>query len=512
MGHVLRAGVGRVGAGPWRFAAFVAPWLAMLSACAVGPAYVRPVVDVASTYVEDPGWTTAIPADNRLRGDWWALFGDPALDSLESQVDVSNQSLLAAKARFAQARAQAGLAKAAAAPRIDAGAAADRFHTSANVVGRSLAGKTVDDFSLPLSASWEVDLWGRVGNGIEAARADAQASAADVESARLALHAEVALDYFQLRSLDAEKELLQRTLDGYRQALRMTIERQRVGIASAVDLAQAQAQLDATRAQETDLGESRARFQHALATLTGHPAEQFQLPARNAESDDVLARVGVVPSIPPQLPSTLLERRPDVAAAERRVAAANARIGVARAAFFPSLTIDGAAGLESSTLSQLLTVPSRLWALGPMLAATIFDGGARRSRSLQADAAFDAATADYRERALVAFQEVEDNLASLRVLAEEAQEQARAVESSEHLLTLATQRYRVGAAGYLDVVVAQSAALASERQGVDVARRRMLASVQLIKALGGGWQQQTAPGLPGPAIATSSSGAAITPP
>ncbi len=500
MRRALRTAGGRSTANSWRLTACVMPWLAILSACAVGPDYVRPTLDMPGSYVEDSRWAAASPADSRLRGDWWALFDDPSLDILEGQVEVSNQTLAAAKARFAQARAQAGLAKAAASPQIGAGAAGSRFHTSANVVGRSLAGTTVDDFSLPLAASWEIDLWGRIGKGIEAARADAQASAADVESVRLALHAELALDYFQLRSLDAEHELLQRTLAGYRQALQMTIERHRVGIASAVDLAQAQAQLDATQAQAIDLGDSRARFQHAIATLTGHPAEELQLPARSANSGDVLAHVGVVPSIPPALPSTLLERRPDVAAAERRVAAANARIGVARTAFFPSLTLGGAAGLESSTLSQLLEAPSHFWALGPMLVAPIFDGGARRSRNLQAEAAFDAATADYRERALVAFQEVEDNLASLRVLSDEAQAQARAVESSEHVLTLATQRYSVGTAGYLDVVVAQGAALASERQGVDVARRRMLASVQLIKALGGGWQQSCDP-KPSTAIA-----------
>jgi NodT family efflux transporter outer membrane factor (OMF) lipoprotein len=493
MRHAPRTGSRGTTARWWRRTACVVPWLAALSACAVGPDYVRPALDVPATYVEDSAWAAAAPADAQLRGDWWTLFGDPALDDLEGQVDVSNQTLVAAKARFAQARAQAGVAQAAASPQIGAGAAADRFHTSANVVGRSLAGKTVDDFSLPLSASWEIDLWGRIGKSVEAARADAQASAADVESARLALHAELALDYFQLRSLDAEYGLLQRTLAGYRRALDMTIERHRVGIASAVDLAQAQAQLDATQAQATDLGDSRARFQHAIATLTGRPAEQFQLPARSAGSDDVLAQVGVVPAIPPELPSRLLERRPDVAAAERRVAAANARIGVARAAFFPSLSLGGTAGLESSALSQLLVAPSSFWALGPMLVAPLLDGGARRSRSLQANAAFDAATADYRERALVAFQEVEDNLASLRILGEEAQEQARSIASSEHVLALANQRYRIGAAGYLDVVVAQSAALASERQGVDVARRRMLASVQLIKALGGGWQQGCEP-------------------
>ena len=493
MHHAFRTAAGRTIARSWRLTACVVPLLAILSACAVGPDYVRPKLDVPGSYVEDSRWAAANPADSRLRGDWWTLFDDPSLDILEGQVDVSNQTLIAAKARFAQARAEAGLAKAAASPQIGAGAAADRFHTSANVVGRSLAGTTVDDFSLPLSASWEIDLWGRIGRGVEAARADAQASAADVESARLALHAELAVDYFQLRSQDAEYELLQRTLAGYRQALQMTIERHRVGIASAIDLAQAQAQLDATQAQATDLGDSRARFQHAIATLTGHSAEELQLPARSASSGDVLAQVGVVPSIPPALPSTLLERRPDVAAAERRVAAANARIGVARAAFFPSLTLGGAAGLESSTLSQLLMAPSRFWAFGPMLVAPIFDGGARQSRNLQAVAAFDAATADYRERALVAFQEVEDNLASLRILSEEAQQQARAIDSSEHVLNLATQRYRVGATGYLDVVVAQSAALASERQGVDIGRRRMLASVQLIKALGGGWQQNCDP-------------------
>jgi NodT family efflux transporter outer membrane factor (OMF) lipoprotein len=473
--------------------AFIASAISALAGCALGPDYVRPTTDVPRAYEEDKTWKTAQPADTLLRGDWWTLFGDRSLDTLEAQVDVSNQSLAAAEAHFAQARAQAGEARAAAAPQITAGAAADRFHTSANVVGRALAGTTVDDFALPVSASWEIDLWGRIDKSIQAAHANAQASAADAETVRLSIHAELALDYFQLRSLDAEQELLRQTLVGYRQALRMTSDRSRVGIASAADLAQAQAQLDTAQAQAIDLGVMRAQFQHAIATLTGQPAEKLVLPAETGTSGDPLAQLGALPTIPPTLPSLLLERRPDVAAAERRVAAANAQVGVARAAFFPSLTLGGTGGVESSALSQLLSVPSRFWALGPMLVAPIFDGGARRSRNLQAQAGFDAAVADYREQALVAFQEVEDNLASLRIMSDEAGVQARAVDSTQHALDLATQRYRAGAAGYLDVVVAQTAALGSKRLAVDLARRRMISTVMLIKALGGGWQQRCDP-------------------
>jgi NodT family efflux transporter outer membrane factor (OMF) lipoprotein len=463
----------------------------ILAACSAGPDYVRPTLTAPPAWKEVAGWVPAQPADQTLRGDWWTMFGDASLNALESRVDVSNQNLRAAAARLVQARAQVLVVAAAGLPQVTAGAAGARSRVSANVVGRSLAGTETNDFALPLSVSWEPDLWGALARGKEAARADAEASAADVESLRLSVHADLASTYFQARSLDAEAALLRHTVADDEKALRMTQDRERIGISSAVDLAQARAQLATVRAQLVELGVARAAAEHAVAVLVGEPPSTFTLPEVGLPCAPSAARISAPPAIPLALPSTLLQRRPDVAAAERRAAAANARLGVQQAALFPALILGGTAGVESAAMSSLLNWPSRFWSLGPQLAGVVFDGGARRARKTQAEAGYDAAVDDYRQSALVAFQEVEDDLAALRILADEAGLQDAAVAQSRGALALLQDRYRVGVVAYVDIVVAQTTALAAQRQSVDLARRRLLGSVQLVKALGGGWQ----PGL-----------------
>jgi NodT family efflux transporter outer membrane factor (OMF) lipoprotein len=457
---------------------------ACLAACATAPAYRPPVLAAPAAYKEVAGWSAARPADQALRGDWWTLFGDPALEVLEGRVDVSNQSLQAAAARLAQARAVVREAGAAGALQVGAGAGADRSRVSATVVGRSLAGKETNDFTLPVAVSWEPDLWGRIASTTAAARANAQASAADLETLRLALHADLAADYFQLRSLDAEARLLRATVAADDKALAMVAERQRVGIASSVDTAQAHAEIEGVRAQLVEVGVARAAAEHALAVIVGEPASTFALPA----ADDGATGLPPPPAVPLALPSELLQRRPDVAAAERRAAAASAQVGVQRATLFPSLVLGAQGGLESAAMAKLLTLPSRFWSIGPELVGTLMDGGARKSRIQQAQAGYDAAVDDYRQGALVAFQEVEDALATLRILQEEGAVRARATQASTAALALLQDRYRVGVVAYTDVVVAQTTALGNQRQQVDIARRRLLATVRLVKALGGGWQ------------------------
>ncbi|MET0518543.1 MAG: efflux transporter outer membrane subunit, partial [Burkholderiaceae bacterium] len=456
--------------------------LCLLHGCAVGPVYVKPDVVAPPAYKEaGPRWTPAAPADAQPRGPWWTMFGDPVLDALQARIDADNHDLRAAAARFAEARAQIQGAQAAGAPQLGVGATATRSHVSANVLGRSLAGKTSNDFSLPLTLSWEPDLWGRIGAGVTAAQADAQAAGADMETVRLALHAELAIDYFQLRALDAEKALLSRSIEADESDVRLTQDRLRIGIASALDLEQAQAQLEAARAQRIDLEVARSAAEHALATLTGRAASEFSLPpapipasagtAAAAAAVNPVPAIALLPAIPPGLPSELLQRRPDVAMAERKVAAANARIGVAKAAFYPSLVLGGSGGLESASLAQLVALPSHFWSLGPTLAMALFDGGARAARSAQAQASYDGAVEAYRQRTLVAFQEVEDNLAALRVLAQEATVQARATAAASRSLSLTMDRYRIGTVSYLEVTLAQTAALSAQRQALDIQRR-----------------------------------------
>jgi NodT family efflux transporter outer membrane factor (OMF) lipoprotein len=463
----------------------------LLGACrVVGPKYSKPSVPTPPAYKElgtAPGeWKPGQPQDQAIRGKWWEIYRDPQLNSLEECVDVSNQNLKIAEAEFRQARSLVRVSRSGLYPKISAGPYITEEQLSKNSPTPSPnAGKTLNDFVLPFDFSYEADLWGRIHRTVEAAVATAQATAGDLEAARLSIHAELAVDYFALRGLDAEKELLDRTVVTYQKALDLTTHRYEGGLAAKVDMVQARIQLEATEAQAVDVGVQRSQFEHAIALLVGQPASTFSIPAAPLNTPP--------PTIPVGVPSDLLERRPDIAAAERRVAAANAQIGVAQTAFYPTLMLNAAGGAEGTTLMNWFSWPSRLFAVGPALLQTLYDAGARHAVSDQAWAAYDATVAGYRQSVLGAFQEVEDNLAALRILDEESRRQARAVEAAEQALALSTNRYTGGLVTYLEVTTAQSAALANERIAVDLLTRRMTASVLLIKALGGGWDASKIP-------------------
>jgi NodT family efflux transporter outer membrane factor (OMF) lipoprotein len=435
-----------------------------------------------------PGeWKTAQPKDDASRGKWWEVFGDPLVNDLEEQVTVSNQTIAQAEAQFRGARAAARGARSALFPTLTAGALAGRSLSSSN---RSSAvpgvqPPTVNDFQAPLDLTYEIDVWGRIRRSLEANVASAQASAADLENVRLFLHAELASDYFLLRGLDAQKQLLDTAAAAYQKALDLTVNRYNQGVVSGVDVAQAQTQLFSTRAQAVDLAVSRAQLEHAIAILVGRAPGDFAIAPSPGG--------GTPPPIPAAVPSELLERRPDIAASERRVASANAQVGVAKAAFFPTLLLAATGGFEAASIARWFNWPSRFWSLGASLIGTVFDGGKRKAASEQAVASYDAAVAVYRQDVLTAFLEVEDNLAALRLLSEEAALQADAVTAAERALTLARNRYQGGITTYLEVVVAQSVALTNERVSVEIATRRMTASVNLVKALGGGWRASDLP-------------------
>jgi NodT family efflux transporter outer membrane factor (OMF) lipoprotein len=465
-------------------------------ACAVGPRYSKPVTAAPPQYKETPSnWKAAQPNDQVARGKWWEIYGDPQLNALEEQIAVSNQNLKAAEAQYQQARALVRLNRANYYPTVTAGVSGARAHNSSNRPLGNLSLTNTTDLVIPVDVSWEPDVFGRVRRTVEVARANAQASAADLESVSLSLHAELALDYFQLRTLDAEAQLLNSNVDAFQHALELTRNRYQGGVASGVDVAQAETQLETTRAQAADVLIQRAANEHAIAILTGQAASTFSLAVSPWNSEP--------PAVPPGLPSDLLERRPDIAAAERRVAAANAQIGVARAAYFPVLTISGSGGFESSTITTLLQGPAGFFSAGASAAVTAFDVGRRRAVSEQAHAAFDQSVASYRETILTAFGEVEDNLSALRILQDEARIQAAAVAAAQRSLDLSTNRYKGGVVNYLEVITAQSAALADERAMVDILRRRMIASVSLIKALGGGWNAANLPSAALPSAAPS---------
>ena len=460
----------------------------LLAGCAVGPKYERPSATVPAGYKEAANFKVAEPNDAAAKGRWWEVYGDSQLNSLEEQVGVSNQTLKAAQAQFAEARAALRISRAGYYPTVTAGLAASRFRDSPN---RPLAGSnpsaTFNDFQLPVDVAYEPDVWGRVRRTVESARSEAQASAADLASVDLSLHAELALDYFQLRGLDSQKQLLDSTVVAYQKAFELTQSRYQGGIASAVDVAQAQTQLETTRAEAADVEVERAALEHAIAVLTGKPPAELSM-----------SRVPLVappPQIPTGLPSELLERRPDIAAAERRVQEANAQIGVARAAYFPLIMLTGSGGFESTRLGTFLQGASGFWSLAGSAAELVFDGGERRGVSEQARAAYDASVDNYRQTTLTALQEVEDNLAALKILQEEGQTEDAAVAAAQHSLDLSDSRYRGGVASYLEVTTAQSAALADERAAVDILTRRMTASVLLIKALGGGWNVSQLPSM-----------------
>jgi NodT family efflux transporter outer membrane factor (OMF) lipoprotein len=462
----------------------------LLAGCAVGPKYVRPPVPVPTAYKEAGDWKTAQPNDQSLRGNWWEIFQDPQLNALEEQVTVSNQNLKAAQAQYTQARALVRLNRAGYFPTVTAGAAASRARVSGNrppatAIGN---GKTTNDFQLPVEMSYEVDAWGRVRKNVESFREQAQASAADLATVNLSMHAQLALFYFQARSLDAQEKLLNSTVEQYEQALQLNQSRFQGGVGSEVEVEQARTQLETTRAQATDVGVARAQFEHAVAVLIGKPPADFSLPPLPLSTPP--------PPIPAGVPSELLERRPDIASAERLMAAANARIGVAKAAYYPLLNLAGAGGFESSALSTLVQGPSGLWAIGASALQTVFDGGRRRAASDQAIAVYDQTVAAYRETVLTSFQQVEDNLAALRILEQEAQTQNEAVIAARKSLDLSIQRYKGGVTSYLEVTVAQSAALSDDVAAVNILGRRMVAAVQLIQALGGGWDSSNLPQHP----------------
>jgi NodT family efflux transporter outer membrane factor (OMF) lipoprotein len=458
-----------------------------LTGCTVGPKYAKPAAPAPPDYQEVPSdWKTAQPSDQIAKGKWWEIFQDSQLNGLEEQINVSNQTLKAAQMQFEQARAVVRINRADLYPTVTAGVNVSREHLSQNRPNGSLvATNSYTDLQLPVDVSYELDVWGRVRKTVEAARENAQATAADLESVRLSLHAELATDYFALRTLDAEIDLLNSTVDAYQKALELTQNRYSGGIASQVDVAQAQTQLETTRAQAVDLGVQRAAYQHAIAVLVGQPAPTFTLPFNK------LANTPAV--VPPGVPSDLLERRPDIAATERRMAAANAQVGVARAAYFPNITLGASGGFESTSITTWFNGPSGFITGSASALVTVFDVGRRRAINDQAKAAYAQTVANYQQTVLTSFQEVEDGLAALRILENEAQVQSAAVSAAEHSLTLSTNRYKGGVANYLEVITAQSAALSDERTAVDIAGRRMAASVSLIKALGGGWNRSALP-------------------
>ena len=460
----------------------------LTTACAaVGPNYHKPTVETPGAFKEAPpaGWKTAQPRDAALRGKWWEMFGDPALNALEEQVSVSNQTLAQAEAQFRGARAAVAAARAGLFPTVTAGAQvtesrAGTARSSSQSNSTTSRSGTATVYQVPIDFTWEIDLWGRVRRQIEANVAAAQASAADIENVRLSLQAELAADWFQLHGLDEQRQLLESTVADYEKALQITVNRHNQGVASGADVAESQTQLETARAAAIDLGVARSELEHAIAILTGKaPADVTIAPGPIRSTP---------PAVPVALPSELLERRPDIAAAERRVAAANADIGVATAAYFPALSLNASGGFASTTLGSLFSLPNRFWSLGPQLLATVFDGGRRRAGVAQAEANYDATVAAYREDVLTAFQAVEDNLAAVRILADEATQQRAATEAAERSLALTRNRYNAGIATYLEVITAQNAAYVNERNAVDLRVRQMIASVNLIRALGGGWQ------------------------
>lgn len=482
------------GAVPWRkplTTAFLGASLLGIgiTGCTVGPQYKRPAVEVPQAYKEAGAWKTAQPSDKNLGGTWWTIFQDPQLNELEEKIDVSNQNLKAAQAQYTQARAMLRYTRAAYYPTIGGGASATRNRISNNRPPTlSTNGVTYSDFEIPLELSYEIDVWGQIRREVESQRGQAQASAADLATVNLSLHAQLALFYFQLRSLDAQEELLNSTVKQYEQALQLTESRFKGGLASEVEVQQATTQLETTQAEAIDVGVLRAQNEHAIATLIGTPASSFHLLP--------LPLASPPPMIPPQIPSSLLERRPDIAAAERRMASANAQIGVAKAAYYPQISFDAVGGFESGVITTLLSGPSIFWSAGPSAAETIFDAGRRRANLDQAIAFYNETVANYREVVLTGFQQVEDNLAALRILQKEAETQERAVTASQKSLELSLTRYRGGITSYLEVTVAQSAALEDEVVAVNILGRRLASAVLLIQALGGGWDRSELPARP----------------
>jgi NodT family efflux transporter outer membrane factor (OMF) lipoprotein len=461
-----------------------------LTGCVVGPRYHQPAVQAPPAYKEVGDWKPAQPNEQNLGGSWWTVFQDPQLDALEVQINVSNQNLKAAEAQFQQARAALRYNRADYYPTVTAAPSATRQRTSSRrpPATSTFDGITYNDFVLPFDVSYQADVWGRVRKTVESYREQAQASAADLATVNLSMHADLAVDYFQARSLDAEEQLLNTTVAQYEQALELTENRFQGGIASEVEVEQSKTILQTTRAQAIDVGVARAQYEHAVAILIGKPPAEFSLPP--------LPLTAPPPHIPLGMPSDLLERRPDIASAERLVASANAQIGVAKSAYYPTISLGASGGFESSAITTLINGPSGLWSVGLSAVGTIWDGGRRRALTDQARAAYDSQVATYRQTVLNGFQQVEDNLVAVRILENEAKVQDEAVVAAQHSLDLSVTRYKGGVTSYLEVITAQNAALTDEVTAVNILGRRMANTVLLIQALGGGWDRSSLPARP----------------
>jgi len=467
--------------------------LALINGCNLAPVYHKPSVQTPPTFKETNGWKLAQPSDGVIKGKWWEMFNDPQLNALEEQVAISNQTVVAALENFLAARALVKEARSAYYPTVSVDPSATKSHSALTGTGSSAStnviigssGGNFSTFTLPADASWEPDLWGAIRNTVRTDAYTAQADAATLENMKLTAQAELAVDYYELRSQDKMIQLFSDAVKAYRQSLDLTTTLFQTGIDSELNAAQADALLQTTLAQATALEIQRAQYEHAIALLVGQPASIFSIQPASIPLH--------LPAIPVGVPSALLERRPDVASAERTVAAANAQIGVTRAAYFPTLTITGSAGYESTSVSSLLTPPSFFWAVGATLSETIFDAGKRYAANEQAWAAYRSTVATYRQTVLTAFQQVEDNLAALRVLTSETQQQDVAIKASQKNLDLSMEQYRLGIASYLNVITAQESLLGNQQTAVTVEMQQMVDSVQLIMALGGGWDASYLP-------------------
>ncbi len=464
----------------------------LLAGCMVGPNYVKPSTPIAPSFKEETpnlsqandNWKPVRPGDLTPRGNWWEIYDDPQLNALEAQVDSANQTLKVAEANFRQARAAIRFNRSSEAPTIGTAPSISTVRDSANqpYFPSNLANNGNGDFILPVDLSWEIDLWGRIRRSVTAAKEQAQASAGDMAAVQLSLQAELAYDYFELRSADGEKKLLDDTVQTYSKALELTENRFEGGAAPKSDVAQARTQLEDAQVLDTDIMVQRAQYEHAIAILIGKPPADFSLPPSPID-----LHTPAIPAVPEVLPSELLERRPDIAASERRVAAANEQIGIAQAAYYPALNLSALAGFQGTSAAEWFLWPSRFWAVGPTVSETLFDAGRRRATKESAIAAYDANVANYRQTTLTAFQQVEDNLAVLRILAGESQQQHNATAAAEESLRLFENRYAGGVDTYLQVVTSQTTALSNERNDIDIRRRELDASVLLIKAVGGDW-------------------------
>lgn len=468
----------------------------LLTGCAVGPDYQRPDVAASQAFkaaadIDIPGWKRAEPNSATRDERWWEIYGDNTLNELIAKLDAANQNIHAAEARFRQSRALAQLARADFFPTLSAAASVSHSggsgaRNNSSSVASSGSGAAANRRSATLDASWELDVWGRVRRSAEAGEAYSAASSADLAAVSLSTRAELAVNYFQLRVLDAQKKLIDRTLDGYQKALQLTRNRNTIGVASRADVVQAESQLSATQAQSYAVILQRAQLEHAIAILIGSAPADFSLPVLDGDLQKQLLEKSL-PDIPAVLPSQLLERRPDIAAAEYRVRAANAGIGVAQSAYFPTIGLSASGGYESTRATDWLTLTNRFWSLGPTLATTLFDGGKRSAAKNKAIAVYDETVANYRQGVLTGFQEVEDNLSALQFLALESDSQNAAVRSANESVQLLTNQYRVGKVAYLNVISVQTIAYTNERTALQIIGQRYAASIGLIKAVGGGF-------------------------